>query len=67
MLSLRKEEREAARRRVEQIDIIEQQYGELMREYADAKSIFQKLRFKRDQIKKQIDNLTAAIEREENV
>ncbi len=58
---LRKKDRQF----VAQIDIVEQQYEELLQEYAELKTAFQKLRHKRIELVKQIDNLNDVIEEAE--
>ena len=62
MISLRKEDREI----VKQIDLIEQQHGELCREFAELKGAFEKLRQKKREIVKQIDNMLTTIEEKHN-
>ncbi len=49
-----------------QIDIIDEQYGWLMRDYAELKKQFQQLQFRKVQLQKQIDNLREAIKEEDD-
>jgi len=55
---LRKQDREL----IKQIDLVEQQHTELVKEYGEVKKMFEGLRFKRIQLQKQIDNLMGVIE-----
>jgi len=55
---LRKQDREL----IKQIDLVEQQHIELVKEYGEVKKMFEGLRFKRIQLQKQIDNLMGVIE-----
>lgn len=45
-----------------QIDLVEQQWLEVAREYGEIMATLEKLRDKRRQLKKQIDNLTEAVD-----
>jgi len=50
---------------IEQINLAEQQYDELIKEYAAAMLTLKRLRFRYAQIKKQISNLEEAVENEQ--
>jgi hypothetical protein len=58
MVGLRQQDRKL----VKQIDLVEEQHTLLCKEYAELKTAFEKLRFKRVQLQKQIDNLMGVIE-----
>lgn len=49
-----------------QIDIIDEQYRWLMKDYAEVKKQFQDLQYRKVQLQKQIDNLKAAIKEEDD-
>lgn len=57
MAGLRQQDREL----IKQIDLVEEQHSKLCKEYAELMTDFDGLRFKRVQLKKQIDNLMGAI------
>lgn len=58
MPSLRKEDRET----LAEIDVIEQAYDELLKEYAELKSAFERLRHKRRKLLDGIEGLVTKIE-----
>lgn len=51
---------------VGQIDLIETQWLELCKDYAELRTAFSGLRFRRVQLKKQIENLMAEIDGEKD-
>ncbi len=53
-------------RQLEQIDSIEQQYEEVLKDYAGIVSALFKLRHRKEQIRKQLDNMRAAWEAEKD-
>ena len=50
---------------LEQIDLVEQQYEELVKDFAQGILVLKRLRFRHAQIKKQISNLQEVVDNEQ--